>query len=199
MSSALPFSAPAERNKEAILAELARLLPASVGVLEIASGTGQHAAHFAAARSGWTWQPTDADAAMLAAIDARCATLANVRPARVLDVLGEPWPTLPPACGAIYCANMLHIAPWSTCPALMHGSAAVLGASGLLLLYGPYRQQGVTTAPSNEAFDLDLKARNPAWGLRTLSAVEHEAAAVGLTLEEVVAMPANNLLLAFRR
>jgi hypothetical protein len=198
----LPFSAAADRNKEPILHVLQRLLPATASVLEIAAGTGQHARHFASACPGWTWQPTDAVAEGLPAIDARCHGLANVRPAIRLDVLQEPWPVASAqgvAFGAIYCANMLHISPWATCPALMKGAASHLVAGGLLLLYGPYRLDDVATAPGNEAFDADLKARNPEWGLRRLSAVEREANAVGLTLQEVVALPANNLLVAFAR
>jgi hypothetical protein len=100
--------------------------------------------------------------------------------------------------GAVYCANMLHISPWPTCPALMKGTASHLASGGLLLLYGPFRIDGEATAPSNEAFDADLKSRHPQWGLRSLSAVEREAAAHGLTHQEVVALPANNLLVMFR-
>lgn len=203
MSSALdlPFSPAADRNKEPILEALQRLLPPSASVLEVATGTGQHAHHFASACPGWVWQPTDAtDAAALHAIDARCRGLANVLPARRLDVLQQPWflePATPSPYSAVYCANMLHIAPWHTCPALMKGAASHLIAGGLLLLYGPFRIDGVPTAPSNEAFNADLKARNPAWGLRRLSAVEREAAACGMALQEAMALPANNLLLVF--
>jgi Protein of unknown function (DUF938) len=197
----LPFSPAADRNKEPILQALRRLLPLSASVLEIASGTGQHAYHFTSACPGWAWQPTDADAAMLPAIDVRCRGLAHVLPALQLDVGQQPWP-LAAAHGspysAVYCANMIHIAPWPTCPALMRGAAHHLIAGGLLLLYGPFRIDGVPTAPSNEAFDADLKARNPTWGLRSLSAVEREAHAQRMTLEEVVALPANNLLVVLR-
>lgn len=198
----LPFSPAAERNQAPILRELQRLLPASTSVLEIASGTGQHARHFAGACPGWTWQPTDFQATALPAIDARCRGLAHVRPALRLDVTEQPWPLGPAQgapYGALYCANMLHISPWATCPALMQGAARHLVAGGLLLLYGPYRVDGVPTAPSNEAFDADLKARNPAWGLRSLAAVEREAVAVGLALQETVAMPTNNLLVVFAK
>ena len=198
----LPFSPAAERNKAPILQALRRLLPPAVSVLEIAAGTGQHAQHFASACPGWTWQPTDAaDAAALHAIDERCRGLANVLPAVCLDVGDEAWPpaaALRAPYGAVYCANMLHISPWSTCPALMKGAASHLAAGGLLLLYGPFRLDGEPTAPSNEAFDADLKARNPQWGLRSLPAVEREAGACGMALQEVVALPANNLLVVFR-
>jgi SAM-dependent methyltransferase len=199
MSADLPFSPAADRNKEPILRALRQRLPTACSVLEIASGTGQHAQHFASACPGWTWQPTDAaDAAALQAIDQRCRGLANVLPAVRLDVLTPPWPIDSARYGAVYCANMLHISPWSACPALMSGAASHLTSGGLLLLYGPFRIDGELTAPSNEAFDADLKSRNPQWGLRSLSAVEREAAAHGLTHQEVVALPANNLLVMFR-
>ena len=195
----LPFSPAADRNKQAILDALQRLLPRSARVLEIASGTGQHAHHFASACPGWVWHPTDAtDAAALHAIDARCRGLANVLPALRLDVLAQAWPAGLGRYNAVYCANMLHITPWPTCPALMQGAASHLAPGGHLLLYGPYRQDGVPTAPSNKAFDADLTSRNPQWGLRALPDVESEAVAQGLVLHEVVAMPANNLLVVFR-
>jgi hypothetical protein len=197
----LPFSAAADRNQAPILEALRRLLPSSLRMLEIAAGTGQHARHFALACPGWTCQPTDADQGLLPVIDARCRGLANVLPALWLDVRRRPWPlatTPQERFDAVYCANMLHISPWSACPALMQGAATHLAAAGRLLLYGPFRQDDVTTAPSNEAFDADLKSRNPHWGLRELSAVAREAAAVGLGLQEVVALPANNLLVVFR-
>ena len=197
----LPFSPAAERNRGPILAQLRRLLPTSVRVLEIASGSGQHAQHFASACPGWVWQPSEADAALLPAIDARCHGLANVLPAVALDVTRAPWP-LGAAhngahYGALYSANLLHISPWPTCAALMRGAALHLDASGRLLLYGPFRQDGVPTAPSNEAFDADLRSRHPQWGLRSLADVEREAAAQGLRLDEVMPLPANNLMLVF--
>ena len=195
----LPFSPAADRNKQPILDALQRLLPPAASVLEIASGTGQHAQHFASACPGWVWQPTDAtDAAALHAIDAHCRGLANVLPALRLDVLQQPWPADRAPYNAVYCANMLHITPWPTCPALMKGAARHLSSGGLLLLYGPFRIDGVPTAPSNEAFDAELKARNPALGLRLLSDVEREAAASGMALQEAMALPANNLLLVVR-
>jgi len=196
--SDLPFSPAADRNRAPILQVLRQLLPAHARVLEIASGTGQHAQHFATECPGWTWQPTEAAPSALGAIDARCLGLPSVRPALPLDVLQSPWPLGAERYDAVYCANMLHIAPWSTCPALMRGAAAHLAPGAPLLLYGPFRQDGVPTAPSNEAFDADLKARDPQWGLRSLAAVEREAAAAGLTLDAVLAMPANNLLVVVR-
>jgi len=195
-------SPAAERNQGPILAELLRLLPAQGTALEIASGTGQHAAHFARALPGWRWQPSDGDARSLASINAWCDGLANVRPALVLDLLAASagaWPGVPTLVDAIFCANMLHISPWPTCAALMQGAARHLAPAGLLLTYGPYIVDGETTAPSNEAFDADLRQRNPAWGLRRLADVVQQAEAAGLHFGERIALPANNLLLVFTR
>ena len=196
---ALTYSPAAERNKEPILTVLARVLPARAAVLEIASGTGQHAAHFAAAQAGWDWQPTDVDARSFAAIAAHASGVANVRPALPLDVLSVPWPAAIGRFDAVYCANMIHIAPWATCAALMRGAADHLVDAGVLILYGPYLVDGEPTAPGNLAFDLDLRRRDASWGLRRLDAVVGEAARAGLAFEERIAMPANNLMLVFRR
>ena len=190
-------SPAAERNRDPILAELQRLLPPRGLMLEIASGSGQHAAHFAAALPGWRWLPSDGDARSLASIDAWCEGQVNVLPAVHLDVLQREWPGVPARVDAVFCANLLHIAPWATCAALMRGAARHLSAHGLLLLYGPYIVEGEVTAPSNLAFDADLRSRDAAWGLRRLAGVVREAHAAGLRLRERVAMPANNLLLVF--
>jgi SAM-dependent methyltransferase len=195
----LPFSAAAERNRAPILQVLQRVLPARARVLEIASGTGQHAQHFASASPGWAWQPTDADASMRAVIDARCAGLPGVAPALQLDVLAATWPLEIASLDALYCANMLHISPWATCAALMAGAARHLVPGGLLVIYGPFLVDGVPTSPGNTAFDADLRARDSRWGLRTLAAVQREALAQGLVLQEHVPMPAHNLTLVFRR
>jgi SAM-dependent methyltransferase len=197
--AAIRHSAAAERNQGPILATLERLLPTRGIMLEIASGTGQHAAHFAAALSQWDWQPSDVEPDALASIDARCAGLANVRPALGLDVLRAPWAGVPPVVDAIFCANLLHISAWPTCHALMQGARRHLAPHGLLLLYGPYRIDGEPTAPSNLAFDADLRARNAGWGLRRLADVTAEAGAADLVLRERIAMPANNLLLVWAR
>jgi SAM-dependent methyltransferase len=198
MTTDLPHSPAADRNKDAILGVLQGLLPAQASVLEIASGTGQHAAHMAAAQPRWTWQPTDADADMLGGIAQRCAALANVRPPLQLDVLAEPWP-LPPGMlfDAVFSANMLHISPWATCAALVRGAAAHLAPGGLLLVYGPFIVDDTPTAPSNLAFDADLRARNASWGLRPLADVVATAANAGLALRQRIGMPANNLVLVF--
>lgn len=194
-------SPAAERNGPPILAELQRLLPPQGLMLEIASGTGQHAARFSAGLPGWQWQPTDFDADALPSIRAWCAGLPRVRPPLRLDVLAQPWPpeVAPQPVDAMFCANMIHIAPWACTPALMQGAARHLAPHGLLVTYGPYLEDDVPTAPGNTAFDADLRARNPAWGVRRLAAVAAEAAAAGLHLRERVAMPANNLLLVWAR
>ena len=192
-------SPAAERNREPIGAELQSLLPTQGLALEIASGTGQHAAYFASALPGWRWQPTDGDARSMASIGAWCAGLANVLPPLPIDVVAGTWPGVAASADAMFCANLLHISPWATCAGLMQGAARHLAADGLLLLYGPFVVDGQATAPSNLAFDADLRARDPAWGLRRLADVVLQAEAVGLRLGEQVSMPANNLLLVFNR
>jgi SAM-dependent methyltransferase len=200
MTTDLPHSPAADRNKNAILGVLQRLLPPDAVVLEIASGTGQHAAHAAAAQPRWTWQPTDVDADALAGIARRCAALPNVRPPLLLDVLASPWPL---AHGvpfdAVFSANMLHISPWATCAGLMRGAAAHLAPGGQLLIYGPFIVDDAPTAPSNLAFDADLRRRNSAWGLRRLADVTTTAASAGLDFQQRIQLPANNLILVFLR
>jgi SAM-dependent methyltransferase len=198
-TSELPSSPAAERNKNPILDALRQLLPASATVLEIASGTGQHAAHFARAEAGWHWQPTDEDEEILPVIAARCEGLSNVRPPMRLDVLDLPWPDALGRFDAVFCANMLHISPWETCAALMQGAARHLEGGGLLVVYGPFIVEGEPTAPSNLAFDASLKARDPDWGLRRLADVEARARHAGLALQRRFAMPANNLVLVLGR
>lgn len=195
-----PLHSPAaERNRQPILEVLRTLLPEQGTALEIASGTGQHAAFCGAGLPGWQWQPSDVAAESLPSIAAWCEGLANLRPPVVLNVLDATWPAAPAVVDAIYCANMIHIAPWACTAALMRGAARHLAPQGLLLTYGPYLLDDEPTAPSNLAFDADLRARNPAWGLRRLADVVEVAGAAGLTLQERAAMPANNLLLVWRR
>jgi SAM-dependent methyltransferase len=193
-------SAPAERNRAPILEVLQRVLPPQGVALEIASGTGQHAVHFAAGLPGWTWHPSDPSTNSLASIAAwaRDAALPNLQEPVKLDVLVEPWPVQGPF-DAIFCANMLHISPWATCPALMRNAARLLAPGGLLVTYGPYFVREEAVSPGNESFDADLRARNPDWGIRWLHDVQAQAESVGLSLEERVLMPANNLTLVFRR
>jgi SAM-dependent methyltransferase len=190
-------AAAAERNRGPILEVLRRVLPARGLVLELASGTGQHAAHFAAALPGVSWQPSDLDLAALASIEAWRveAALPNLRPPVALDVAAARWPV--EAADAVVAINLVHIAPWEVALALLARAAAVLPPGGVLCTYGPYRFDGVT-APSNEEFDRSLRARDPAWGVRDVSALRREAADRGLRLDEVVAMPANNHALVFR-
>jgi SAM-dependent methyltransferase len=201
MTEPLPFSPAADRNRQPILEQLLRLLPAQGHLLEVASGTGQHAEHMAPALPGWRWQPTDFMADALPGIAARTAHLASVQPAVRLDVTASQWGTPTPwlACfDAVYCANLLHIAPWSACAGLMQGSARVLRPGGLLLTYGPYLEEGVETSPGNLAFDQSLRARDPAWGLRWLHQVAQQAETASLQLAQRIAMPANNLLLVWQ-
>jgi len=194
----LPHSPAAERNKQPILQVLRSRLPERGSALEIASGTGQHIAFFAAALPDWSWQPTEADPDLLPAIAALVAheRLHNVRAPLQLDVLQPQWP-IAGRFDAIYCANLLHISAWSTCAALMQGAARHLAPAGVLVTYGPYLEDEVATAPSNEAFDASLRARDPSWGIRRLQDVVAEAKQAGLVLRQRHVMPANNLLLEF--
>jgi SAM-dependent methyltransferase len=209
-ASARLCSPAAERNRQPLLEVLRRVLPPTGRALEIASGTGQHVAWFARHLPGWIWQPTDLDERSLASIGAWCfgevagkqpddaPPLVNVEPPRRLDVLAPAW-NVEGRFDAIVCANMLHIAPWSCCGALMQGAARHLAPDGLLVTYGPYLVEGEASAPSNLAFDADLRARDPAWGVRWLHEVAGEAERAGLHLRERVAMPANNFTLVFER
>lgn len=191
------FSPSAARNRGPILDALRPRLPAAGLLLEVASGTGEHAAHLAAALPGLAFQPTDPQPEALASINAWCAGLPNVRPALALDAASPDWPVT--AADAVLCVNMVHIAPWAAAQGLAAGAARVLPPDGMLLLYGPYMRGGRHTGPGNAAFDADLRARNPAWGVRALEDVAALAAAAGFGAPEVVAMPADNLVLAFRR
>jgi hypothetical protein len=194
-----PSSPAADRNKEPILAQLRGILGERGAALEIASGTGQHAVWFAGCLAGWTWQPTDSDPAMLPVIADRIASsgLANVLPPRRVDVTALAWPSFARPFDLIFCANMLHIAPWDACRGLMAGAARLLAARGKLITYGPYFEKDVPPSPSNLAFDEDLRERDPSWGIRALDDVCAEARRNGLVLTKRQQMPANNLLLVF--
>jgi hypothetical protein len=186
------------RNREPLLAVLHRVLPATGLVVEVASGTGEHAAYFAAALPGVTWQPTDADPGARASIAAWCADVANARAPLPLDARApDAWPLA--RADAMLCVNMIHIAPWAACEGLLAGAGRVLPARAPLVLYGPYRVGGVHTAPSNAAFDAGLRAQDPSWGVRDLETVLAAAATHGLRHDETVAMPANNLTVVLRR
>jgi hypothetical protein len=187
------------RNRQPILEVLRPRLPADGLVLEVASGSGEHVVHFAAALRHLVFQPSDPSPTARDSIDDWVGTsgLANVRPAVALDAAAPEWPVARAA--AVLCSNMIHIAPWTAAIGLVAGAARVLPASGLLYLYGPFRRDGRHVAPSNDAFDRDLKARNAEWGVRDLEAVTALATNHGFAAPEVVDMPANNLSLAFRR
>jgi hypothetical protein len=189
----------AERNAEPILQVLKRVLPARGHTLELASGTGQHICHFAAAFPDRTWQPSDPDPAMRASIEGwrHHLDLSNVEAPVDLDVHSLPWPIA--SVDAILNINMIHISPWSACQALVRGASAALPKDGVLFLYGPYRIGGEHTSSSNARFDESLRTRDPSWGVRDLDEVVALAAHHGLRFVERVAMPANNFSVIFRR
>jgi hypothetical protein len=196
----LKQSSPAAgRNREPIVEALRPVLPERGLVLEIASGSGEHAVHFAGAFPKLLWQPSDAEPAALRSIEAwRVESgLFNLLPPVSLDVRAGQWPV--GLADAILCINMVHISPWSATSGLMRGAGRLLGPGSPLYLYGPFFQNSVETAPSNIAFDADLKARNPDWGLRQLEDVVAEGEAHGFILEQVVPMPANNLSVVLRK
>ncbi|AQA00581.1 SAM-dependent methyltransferase [Sphingopyxis sp. QXT-31] len=187
------------RNRDAITEVLAEWLPSSGTILEIASGSGEHAVHFAAAFPHLFWQPSDPDPAGVASIAAWRAEagLPNVAPPLALDAAAPAWPT--GRADAILCINMVHISPWAATVGLFAGAARLLAPGTALILYGPYVEPDVPTADSNQAFDASLRARDPAWGLRDTDAIKAAASAAGLAFAERRAMPANNLMLLFRR
>jgi hypothetical protein len=197
----------AARNRAAIGDVLRQFLPERGAVLEIASGSGEHAIHFAAAFPGIIWQPSDADPEAIASIAAWSAeaALPNLRPALALDVQTLPWPGIADGTlvhggvDAVIAINMIHISPWESCLGLMAGAASLLKESGFLLLYGPFKLDGRHTAPSNAAFDDELRTRDPRFGVRDVAEVARAAAARGLIEEKRISMPTNNLSLVFRK
>lgn len=188
-----------ERNREPIFEVLSRVLPASGTLLEIASGTGEHAIWMAPRLPRLVWQTSDADPAMRESISAWIAEsgATNVREPLALDVCAWPWPV--DNADAIFCANMIHIAPWAACEGLLRGAGALLAEGAPLVLYGPFKLGGAHTAPSNETFDASLRQRDPRWGVRDLEAVTALAQTHGLRLDESLALPANNRAVVFRR
>jgi len=189
------------RNREPILAVLKRLLPVSGTLLEVASGSGEHAAFIAPRLSlGLIWQPSEASSDALEDIDAHASAAdgSNIRPAILLNACDADWPIQ--AAEAVFCCNMIHIAPWEAAQGLFAGSSRILANAAPLILYGPFKRNGRHTAPSNQTFDDSLRAQNPRWGVRCL---ETEALPLagksGFALDEVVEMPANNLTVIFRR
>ena len=203
MNDARMFAPAAQRNRDAILQVLRGLLAPGAFVLEIASGSGEHAAHFAAALPDCTFQPSDPDPVRRASIDAWAAAsgLANMLPALALDAVADDWAATVamPAANAVLCLNMIHIAPWAAAVGLVRNAARTMRHGGTLFLYGPFKRGGAHTAPSNAAFDRDLRERNPDWGIREQEAVAALAAGAGFAMPEIVEMPANNLSLLFRR
>ena len=197
------FSPSAARNRDAIRAAFLAHMPQSGVVVEVGSGTGEHAVHLAAAVPGLRWRPGDPDAASRESIAAWTAHsgLCNIDPPHAADVCAPDWHA-PFGNGVtgIVSINMIHIAPFAAAEGLLMGAGRILSAGGRLFLYGPFARDGVHTAPSNAEFDASLKARNPAWGVRDLERdIAPRAAAAALHLVEVVAMPANNFVVVFER
>lgn len=192
-------SPSAERNKGFIADVLKEVLPKEGLVLEVSSGTGQHIVHFAQAMPYLEWQPTEQDEECLLSIGRwrDDAQLSNVWTPIRLDVTETPWPIA--SAAAVVCLNMIHIAPWTAAVALIGGACELLGPGGVLFLYGPFRRGGQHTSESNEAFDRQLRAQNPAWGVRDLETVSRLAEESGFVLVQVSGMPANNLSVVLRR
>lgn len=198
MTDARRHAPATSRNREPILAVLREVLPPSGLVLEIASGTGEHGVHFARELPGIEWQPSDPDPDALISIAAwRADGPANLLPPIELDAAAPVWPV--EHADAIVCVNMIHISPWEATLGLMAGAGRILPPGAPLVLYGPFRRDGHPLEPSNAAFDLSLKDRDPRWGLRLLQDVSAVAEAEGLAFERVVEMPANNLSVVYRR
>jgi SAM-dependent methyltransferase len=193
------YHAHVARNRQPIVDVFARVLPPGGLVLEIASGSGEHAVFFAQNLPSARWQPTDTDGTALASIAAHraAAGLSNLLEPLRLDAAAERWPVA--NADAIVCNNMIHITPWRITEGLMAGARRTLQTGGILYLYGPYRIDGRHSATSNSEFDTWLKAQNPEWGIRDLADVTALAQRHGLALIETVAMPANNLSVIFRR
>lgn len=193
------FAPATLRNRQPILAVLREVLPDTGTVLEVASGSGEHAVFFAEALPGLHWQPSDADPAARASIVAWTESLGlqNVCCPLALDAAAPDWPV--EAADALVCINMIHISPWASAEGLFAGAARLLPAGAPLVLYGPFKRGGAHTAPSNAEFDEGLKAQDPRWGVRDLETVADLAAANGFTLDRVVEMPANNLTVVFRK
>jgi len=192
-------AAAAERNREPILSALREILGEAARVLEVGSGTGQHAAFFTERMPGWTWQPTDPEPASLGSIEAyrREAAAANFLPPVKLDASGASFPGA--SYDAVFSANVIHIAPWSVALGILEGAASVLAGSGVLVLYGPFRFSGTFTAESNAAFDARLRGEDPSWGVRDVDDLTLEAMARGFERPRAMPMPVNNHLLVFRR
>ena len=187
------------RNRDFILDVLRDVLPTTGVILEIASGSGEHVIHFARNLPSLVFQPSDPEPDALLSVAAwmKAAEVTNVRAPIVLDASRSPWPIA--SADGIICINMVHISPWDASVGLIRGAAAILPPGSPLYLYGPYKRKGFATAPSNEAFDRNLRDRNPIWGLRDLEAIAAIAQSAGFSIPDIKEMPANNLSIVFRR
>jgi len=199
MTDSRLFAPAVARNRDPILAVLRQILPSKGVALEIASGSGEHVAHFAPALPDLSFQPSDPNPQARASIDAWIGQtgLPNIRPTVALDASGPAWPLS--EADAIFCINMVHISPWAATEGLFHHAHEILAPGAPLYLYGPYLREGTATAPSNLEFDASLRAQNPEWGLRDLAAVAAVARENEFSAPEVIEMPANNLSVIFRR
>ncbi|MDB5410783.1 MAG: hypothetical protein JWL84_5695 [Rhodospirillales bacterium] len=200
MTTDLRRTAPATaRNREPILDVLRHELPTRGTVLEIASGSGEHVVHFAAALPALIFRPSDPEPGGRASIDAWVAAsgVINVLPAIALDAAAPYWPIA--SADAVLCINMVHISPWAATLGLVAGAARLLPPGGLFYLYGPYKRGGRHTAQSNADFNENLRSRDPQWGIRGVEAVAEAAAEAGFGAPAIIEMPANNLSLIFRR
>jgi SAM-dependent methyltransferase len=199
MNQAARSAPAAARNREPILRVLRDWLPRSALVLEIASGTGEHAVWFSRALPEVTWQPTDHDQGALSSIAAwrDMEGPENLLPPLRLDASASAWPVI--QADAVVAINMVHITPWATTVGLIAGAGRVLTPGGLLFLYGPFSEGGVHSTASNAAFDADLRARDPSWGVRDLNDISALAGQHGFDAPELIAMPANNLSVVLRR
>ena len=196
------FSPSAARNRTVIVEAFQTVAPTAGDVLEVGAGTGEHAMALAAASPGLLWRPGDPDARSRASIDAWRAAigLANVAPAHALDVCETDWGMAPAALAAVVSINMIHIAPFVAAEGLFAGAGRYLKSDGILFLYGPFSREGVHTAPSNAAFDESLKSRNPSWGVRDLEVdLTPLASEAGLERIKVIAMPANNFSVVYKK
>ena len=193
------FAPAAERNRQPILDVLRRVLPPGGLVLEVASGTGQHAIFFTEHLPSVRWQPTDTSPEALQSIGAWVAdtTRENLLPPLDLDVRSPEWPL--PEADALVCINMIHISPWESAEALFRGASELLPSGSPMVTYGPYRLQGEHTAPSNAAFDESPRSRNAHWGIRDIDELVELGGRTGFALDERIAMPANNMSLVWRR
>jgi hypothetical protein len=193
----LPHAPATLRNRLPILAALKQVLPTSGLLLEIASGTGEHANFMAPSLPGWNWQPSEGDQAKIRSVDERNKELPSVLGCLLLDSRQREWPCT--RADAVLCVNMVHIAPWSACLGLVEGAARILGEGGLLMLYGPFTLDGGHTAASNASFDRGLRAQNKDWGVRDLGEIADVAGKAGFSDPEILPMPANNITAVFRR